>query len=310
MIKLFTHTDLDGISCEILARIVFPDISVSSCGYNQINQWVTEMLDKKEDENYDYIFITDISVSDEVAQKLDRIKGKVRLFDHHDTASYLAKYEWTSVPPLEATKFDSGTSMFNRYLAEIHHLKQTSALFTFVQMVTKYDTWQWAAERDASPKKLNDLFSILGQKEFVIRTITNLRRGNPDFSPEEKFILDIEERKIKNYIIKKEKELQEYTMRIYETGKKYNVGIVMAEQYISELGNQLSIRNSRKKHDFIMIINGLNSVSLRTDNDHIDLGNEVAHYFGGGGHAKAAGFPISPEKQELILKICTRREVQ
>lgn len=306
MIKLFTHTDLDGISCEILARMVFPGISVSTCGYNQINQWITEMLENKEDEKYDYIFITDISVTEEVAQKLDAIKHKVRLFDHHDTASYLAKYEWAKVPPLAATKLDSGTSMFYRYLKEAHNLYETVATFTYVQMVTSYDTWQWATQVDKSPKDLNDLFAILERNEFVIRTITNLKKQRLGFSPEEKFLLSVEKRKIENYIKKKEKELQEYTLAIYETGKKYNVGIVMAEQYISELGNQLSVRN--KKYDFIMIINGLSSVSLRTDNENIDLGGEVAHYFGGGGHAKAAGFPISSTKQEEILKICTKEE--
>ena len=59
MIKLFTHTDLDGVSCEILGRIAFgEDIDVVRCGYGNINDKVEEFINgkKKKDDKNDFSF--------------------------------------------------------------------------------------------------------------------------------------------------------------------------------------------------------------------------------------------------------------
>ena len=50
MIKLFTHTDLDGVSCEILGRIAFgEDIDVVRCGYGNIDDKVEEFINSDEE---------------------------------------------------------------------------------------------------------------------------------------------------------------------------------------------------------------------------------------------------------------------
>ena len=37
MIKLFTHTDLDGIACAVLAKIAFDNVDISYCNYDSGN---------------------------------------------------------------------------------------------------------------------------------------------------------------------------------------------------------------------------------------------------------------------------------
>ena len=39
MIKLFTHTDLDGVGCAILAKLAFgEEVDISYCNYDDINE--------------------------------------------------------------------------------------------------------------------------------------------------------------------------------------------------------------------------------------------------------------------------------
>ena len=37
-IKLFTHTDLDGVGCAILAKLAFENVDIEYCNYDDINQ--------------------------------------------------------------------------------------------------------------------------------------------------------------------------------------------------------------------------------------------------------------------------------
>ena len=50
MIKLFTHTDMDGVGCAILAQLAFgkENMDVSYCNYDDINKTV---------QDYTFLFI-------------------------------------------------------------------------------------------------------------------------------------------------------------------------------------------------------------------------------------------------------------
>ena len=61
MIKLITHTDLDGIGCAILAKIAFRDnVEIEYCNNPD---GATEALNKLKAYLYDSIIVTDISFS-------------------------------------------------------------------------------------------------------------------------------------------------------------------------------------------------------------------------------------------------------
>jgi oligoribonuclease NrnB/cAMP/cGMP phosphodiesterase (DHH superfamily) len=125
---------------------------------------------------------------------------------------------------------------------------------------------------------LNDLLYLIGQSKFIARFTENV---DPAFTDGENLVLDIEDAKIQKYIESKGKELHKDVIN------GDTVGVVFAEQYISQLGNELSKQNADL--DYIVIIQaGKGLVSYRTIHDHVNVA-EIAKSNGGGGHPKASG---------------------
>lgn len=311
-IKLFTHNDLDGIGCAILAKVTFEKADIEYCGYNDINEKVKAFVENQEYKNYDYVYITDISISEEVAELIhnthpDNFKSgfnlpeMFQLLDHHATALYLNNYWWCNVQIEDDEEKVSGTSLFFKELLIQDYLQRTPMwkydrcenLRDFVELVKRYDTWLWKTKyNDSQPKQLNDLLNIYGREDFVNKMISRIK-GNVEylFSDTDDVILQLEAKRIKNYIERKEKEI---TPTAVDT---YIAGVVFADQYISELGNYLA--EKFPGYDFIAIISN-KTISYRGIKD-IDLGL-VAKQFGGGGHPRAAGSQIDKSKQLEYIK--------
>ena len=87
MTYLFTHNDLDGVGCAVIARLGIPQpLSITYCSYGSVDHEICDLLDKLTVPAE--IYISDISVKEETAQRLDHycahIEGsRVLLFDHH-----------------------------------------------------------------------------------------------------------------------------------------------------------------------------------------------------------------------------------
>lgn len=102
-IKIFTHIDLDGIGCAVLAYLAFgkENVDVEYCNYDDVDDKVEAFMENEDlYRSYDSIFITDISVSDRVASMIDILDKSdccVRLFDHHGTALRLDNYFWCTI---------------------------------------------------------------------------------------------------------------------------------------------------------------------------------------------------------------------
>lgn len=296
-IKLFTHTDLDGIGCAVVGRIAFGDIlDVEYCDYDNVNEKVKAFLESDNSE-YKDVYITDISVNEEVAEMIERfISSKVLLLDHHDTAKWLNKYDWAFVNDyqdwINGREKSSGTNLFYCYLLQNTCFDGNDDLSDFVELVRQYDTWEWHTKyQNPQAKKLNDLLYIIGRERFTERFIKN---SFPGFDSNEWLLLELEQEKIDKYIESKSKQVIE--REIY--GKK--VGVVFAERYSSQLGNVLATINPHL--DLIAIVNPSYSVSYRTVKEDVHLG-EFAKVFGGGGHPKASGSPISDELKGQIIDI-------
>lgn len=104
----------------------------------------------------------------------------------------------------------------------------------------------------------------------------------------------MEEDKIERYIRRKRRELVQR-----KVGELY-AGVVYAESYHSELGNQLG--KEYPHLDYIAILNiGGRRMGFRTIHDHIDV-SEVAARFDGGGHAKAAGCTMNDLAFRLFVE--------
>ena len=285
MIKLFTHTDLDGVSCEILGKIAFEeDINVVRCNYGDIDAKVEEFINSAEE--YDKLFITDISVNKEIADKLLSISDKVILLDHHKTALWLNEYPYALVQVEdESIGKMCGAYLFYEYLKKNHkEFNDTPALKLFIDYVRMYDTWEWKEKYDnIIPKRLNDLMYIDGPNEFIDKMVYRLGNNLFIFDDTDLMKLQIEQTYINSYIAQKNETL----MVNDDLFPGYTVGITFADKYISELGNKLC--ELHPELDFVVLINmSTLAVSYRTVKDDLDL-SDIAKGFGGGGHPKASG---------------------
>ena len=301
MVRLFSHSDLDGIGCGILAQLAFgkDNVDISYCDYDNIDSSVKEYLETEQN-NTVPIYITDIRVNEETAGLLNK-RGNVQLLDHHPTALGLNKYFWCDVTiEYEDTKLGviktSGTEMFYYWLVENDHLKSTETLKRFAELVRDYDTWRWSTLGDDGIicKQVNDLLYLYGRDDFIRWCISEIHdEVFPRLYAKDEVVLKIKQDEIDRYIEEKDKTMFTSAM----CGKV--CGFVFADRYVSELGNRLCKMHPEIDYVAMIDIDGC-TVSYRTVKEDIDLGKDVASLFGGGGHPKAAGSEFS---QEIKLKV-------
>ena len=306
-IKIFTHTDLDGIGCAVLAYLAFgkENVDVEYCNYDDVDDKVEAFMEIEDlYRSYDQIFITDISVSDQVASMidiLDKTDHRVRLFDHHGPALRLDNYFWCTIYEyLDGVK-TSGTELFYLYVRNTLSLTYSQAtqhkISRFVSIVRDYDTWRWKELREDGlvSKQMNDLFHIYGRDKFIelamkrIMFSTSPLHQDEWFSETDLLLLEQKQKDIDIYVEQKEKQI---TVKTDQWGNTY--GVIFAERYFSELGNRLCEIHPELAY-ITMIDISRGRVSYRTIRDDINLGTDIAHNYGGGGHPKAAGstFDIS-----------------
>ncbi|MFF2156697.1 DHH family phosphoesterase [Paenibacillus chitinolyticus] len=295
MIHLYTHNDLDGVGCGILAKCAFGE--EAEVRYNSVeglNVQVQKFLElvRQGKAKHEYLYITDLSVNEQNEQELNEYAqsgGKISMIDHHKTALHFNAYPWAAVTVAYPDgRLASATSLFYEHLLRNGFLKATPALDEFVELVRQYDTWEWEANGNAQAKRLNDLFYLVSIDEFEEKMVRRLLGSEPfAFDDFEEKILDMEESKIERYIRRKRREIVQTFIH------DYCVGIVHAESYHSELGNELG--KEYPHLDYIAILNmGGKRVSFRTIHDHVDV-SQVAGRYGGGGHAKASGCSLTDE---------------
>ena len=294
MIKLITHNDLDGVGCYIVAKIMLEEeVDVTYCNYGDVNE---EVLKAIENENvYSKIFITDISVTEEVANDLDKIGEKVVLLDHHPTAMFLNKYSWAKVE--EYFDIEEKTCA-TRLLYDYFNANGNVYLDTFVEKVRLFDTWLWKEKyNDEDAKYLNDLRYILGKEDFANSLISKIKSKSTLFNEFDLKLLAIKQREIDSYVEKKDKDLVVTEIR------GYKAGVVIAESNQSELGNRLC--EMHPELDLVAMVNQ-NGISYRTVKDNVNV-SEIAKYFGGGGHPKASGSSVPKECLEGFIEALFNR---
>jgi oligoribonuclease NrnB/cAMP/cGMP phosphodiesterase (DHH superfamily) len=322
-IKLFTHTDLDGVGCAIVANNAFgvESVDVEYCDYNEINKKVKYFFAGVKHDDYDRIFITDISLDVETAKLINTHplvkQGKLQLIDHHKTALYLAEtYPWAEVRVEESNMFPefddrdkilaSGTSLFYKFLRNknIPKIRTNPRLKAFAENVRRYDCWEWNNHyNDTHPKRLNDLLYIIGREKFVDRFSNN---PMTIFTDTEEILLEIEEQRINKYILQKKQDVVTEFVEIDD--KKYHIAYVFAESNTSILGNEIA-KDYNGYVDFVAIIDiSRNKVSLRGIHSFPRLGLDIASHFGGGGHDNSAGFEFDVSLSHSLFKKVFKKE--
>lgn len=312
-IKVLSHTDLDGHGTKIVLKSMGFKPSVQNLENTQVDAYIEEYVTnilQNPSERPELLLITDISPSPTIANLLEELYQTtdcvVRLFDHHATALHLNQYDWAKVVIEENGNKACGTSLVFDYLIEqgVQLEKYTlDKLIRFVFNVRLYDTWEWESYNKESAKLLNDLFYIIGPKEFVKKQIENIRGDSSELlSKSDLKLLEIESARIEKYLYSKNKEF--VTIKDFfqdEEGKYLNVAVVQADNYISELGHYICEENP--DIDFVMMIQlTKGKVSLRAVKESIDLTPIVTKYEGGG-HPHAAGCSLISLGYDFLKKV-------
>ncbi len=298
MIHLFTHNDLDGVGCGILAKLAFKEkVKVHYNSVGSLNYQVADFMEEATPQHQ--IYITDLSVNEDNAKKLDYFVkqqgGKVQFIDHHKTAIHLNEFKWAAVTvKYEDGRLTSATSLFYEYLLEENLINRREALDEVVELIRQYDTWEWDRNNNTKAKRLNDLLYMISIDDFEGRMLQKLTKADRfDFDDFETQILDMEEQKLERYLRKKRREIVQKPVL-----DKW-VGIIHAESFLSEIGNALGKENPHL--DYIAMINmGSKRISLRTIHDDVDV-SQVAGKFDGGGHAKASGCNLNEQAYKLFV---------
>lgn len=297
-ILLLTHTDLDGYSCRHIVEKIYSKENVTTihADYNEVNTILDKIINTKKYLKYTKIMITDLSVNEDIAVKLDRLNSKepitIELIDHHSTALWLDEFEWADV---KVTQEDGKLTCATKMLADKYKKSIDYKISRYAESVRLYDTYEWKQDEKAYKGiyEMNKLFNMLGYEKFISEVEEYSYDINVMLFLKYSVTLQVEEVRYQRYLERKLK-----TLRGYVIMGRY-VGVTFAEQDISRLGNDLSAMNPN--YDLIAIVNGDTGVSLRTTKDNIHCG-EFAKCFGGGGHAKSAGISFSNETIHEFLR--------
>jgi oligoribonuclease NrnB/cAMP/cGMP phosphodiesterase (DHH superfamily) len=303
-VKIFSHTDLDGVGPVILSKLFFEHVDYELCNYGDIDSRFEKFMDEyfegdkfNNADFYDFVIITDISIKPELAERFDRSvrmysdplgekTTKKMLVDHHDVM-WLNKYPWAKVETVNFMGIKtSATTMFYQELLGLKEIdmqeesKIAANSHTFAEQVRQWDTWEWKTNGYTKPHDLNVLLQLIGKDAFIERFSKNV---SCEFTEIESPIVMSENERINTFYDKKCRELQKFK------SNGYNIGVIYAEEHISLVGNIVCERNP--DIDFIFIITpGRNTASLRTVKN-IDLA-AIARLYGGNGRGKTAGCPL------------------
>ena len=289
MIILFTHNDIDGYGCALVLQYYYgkENVTVIYTVPGAISSKVDKFIHSDKVKDYDKIFITDISVCNTLAEKIDKMGLDVTLLDHHKTAVKLNKFNWCHVEINEGDDLASGTSLTYNYLINNNQVPNKN-LEIIVRAIQLYDTWMWKDKYDVQyPRDLNLLFDIYGGEKFVDNYLSRINDSNFQLINEfEEKLVEIEKDRMERVINSKLSQVIKTKLKVNK--KEYTVGLCFADQYKNDIGH--AICESDPTLDFVIMNTNLNTMSFRTCKD-IDL-TKISKRFGGGGHASAAGCAI------------------
>lgn len=268
---LITHDDLDGVGCAVIFLKCFPHAKIFFTGYDEVTEVATQiLLDYPEAD----ITVTDMSFNADLAEILNA-RGNISLIDHHSTALWLMeKYPWAVVDISH-----SATKLLHAMLSNTHLLQDYQP---FVDLVDNYDTW--GNGKPSGPteqaKDLSRLCFLLGQERFMHRFVL---ASQPTLTSPEMVLVEMDKEHEEKYLA-----YAETKANISTDPQGNQFAMVGAERYTSVLGNHLL---KKLGVEYVIMVDLLHEkVSLRgLGNVHL---GEMAKTLGGGGHARAAGFPI------------------
>ena len=182
MYLLITHNDLDGVGCGVVAKTMLDEpLDIVYSSNDDVDENIINAI--KKIDLYKKILITDLSPRKEETIELMCLHSrKIKLLDHHKTALDLNTHSFAKVEVYVDDHMTCGTELLYIYLTDLILNKyKENPMFNvnyserrlrfFVELVRKYDTWEWKTETlepDKSfSKMLNDVLGLITKDEFT-----------------------------------------------------------------------------------------------------------------------------------------------
>lgn len=280
---LITHQGcMDGSGCAIL----FLAAGGRRENIRYVAAGMVERFIKDEQALFDsdkFVIFADVGVSNpDYADRLEK-RGNVHLLDHHKTSAFLKGRPWCHID-CENGGTACGTELLRRYLG----LERTSDK-RLAAVIDDHDRWKLKIPESTD---LATFSVFVGQEEFIDRFAgRDVSNG----------LLTVTEKELLKILVKRRDESIKSAIRkaivkdvAYVAGaqiRTVKVGYILSsEPNVSLLLDQLL--EQRNEIDVACQIHlGKESVSLRSKRYDV---SEMAKYFGGGGHAGAAGHRLPP----------------
>jgi oligoribonuclease NrnB/cAMP/cGMP phosphodiesterase (DHH superfamily) len=289
--RVFTHVDLDGMGCSLLLNIAGLVARTEFHDYDSIEGSLIQASSNPKVKN---IIITDISPTDSTAQLLSHSGKVVRLYDHHKTRSFIAKYLWAIYNKDKCGTelvFDALETLAKEHNLHVEFAKEPKYI-EFVETVSAWDMWKTSSPYRKRGENLNTLLGFLGREKFLSIFKENINADMVD--PLKTCLEHMNDRKARyiNSVLKK----QLKSAKFYVDGLGNQFSILFANEFISEIGHAALEHVDFEGVAYICVVNPVvNSCSLRS-RDNIDV-SSIAATLNGGGHTNAAGFPFKMTDQ-------------
>jgi len=280
-IHLFTHNDLDGIACAVLYAKAFPNVVPHFLDYAESTEHI---MDFATDDQTSKIVITDMGINEDLAAFLDA-RGDVELIDHHPTSIHLMhKYAWVFVNSVSG----SATKLVYDLLSITFNL---SDYLPFVTLVDDYDSWGHHTKPQPLSHDFARLVRILGVNRFFHRVVL---LSSLELSPTEVTLLTMDKEYEQNYI-----EESVHLANLCVDSDGYKFAVLASDRYQNVSGD--AILTEIPQIEYVMLMDfRKDKVSLR-GRGNVDLGL-MAQELGGGGHKRAAGFPLNSFVQRMFTE--------
>jgi len=292
-----SHTDLDGISAQIVLRRKFGTMTRMNISYGKIDEYLDIIQDFCTNRHPDKVFITDLSFTYIQLKKLSYIASinTETLFyfiDHHpfdEDFSNLKLPNFTII----INKKACATKLTYLYLKEKHNLEDNTELSNFVNYVNGFDIWQEGTNDFKIGFVYNELFWSYQKDQFWSRFKDEYKLRNSD------------KENYKNLISKKNKLFK----KLDESGRIMRFGKRILLIFIDSFMSHVTI-DYPGFHVYV-IIRSYGGASIRLNNKAVNNGitknnlvkkiTDTKYVDEAGGHDSAFGLTIKDRASDNMI---------
>ena len=270
----------DGAASAVLAKLISPDAHAVFAYHDRIDSQVLDAVKQLHDGGA--LYIADISCGEEALQEACRqLRDKnagLFIYEHHISRSFLKDFvlpEGLEGEIIFDLKRCGSRIFFDTYLP-----RQPEVLRPYrdlIRLTNDRDLW---INEYIESAQLGALHSIYGDERYVARFLKN---PSVLFAEKENVLLDYE----KELMMRRMQKLMS-TIEIFTDADGYRYGIMVGEGKASEVCNT-AIHKHNLEYVFLIDYNNKRA-SVRSNKEFDCAAFSSSH--GGGGHERAAGFPI------------------